>query len=393
MMWCIYEAMRILERRHLKDSQIIALIRDASKGRLLIRYAATIPSDLRTLRGLLYQPRIGDTMKGDDTDDITLATGEAIKAICTVNGHGPPRLDGDMTTAPCTWVDEELAQHVRDKVIFLTVDAASNEMSSGQQMQRTLLPNLRFIIRDKMHESRRLLTRLFKSDPFIDEVYNHIVRGGYVNEQPVAAGLDEIASERGKVVLRGKSIIRVIEASEQFKSWWAQNVRISQDCQEANIKPVIKNLRSAPHRVESMQKPAARAVLYCDALLATANQIFEMRRGTYESRIAMEFLKFVSGQQGLERYLQLAMTADGSDEAIILTRFLENFDASEMSHQLSKFMVHIRHLFDDFGCIHNGYTHFFLETVCRNERIFLLDDGASLRCATETRPKRDPPQT
>lgn len=103
----------------------------------------------------------------------------------------------------------------------------------------------------------------------------------------------------------------------------------------------------------------------------------------------MEFLKFVCGPRGLERYLQLAMTADGSDEAIVMTRFLENFDASEMSFQLSKFMVHIRHLFNDFGCIHNGYTYFFLQFACRTERIFLLDDGASLRCKTEARPKRD----
>ena len=86
-----------------------------------------------------------------------------LREFCTP-GHGVPY--SNEKTKPC---DEVLLDHIRDTIIALTVDAASNEVAAGQDMAAPLpprkndggeeraarLPKLRLLIRDKAHGIRQ----------------------------------------------------------------------------------------------------------------------------------------------------------------------------------------------------------------------------------------------
>eukprot|EP00974_Lingulodinium_polyedra_P114821 11118434-Lingulodinium_polyedra.AAC.1 len=76
------------------------------------------------------------------------------------------------------------------------------------------------------------------------------------------------------------------------------------DKQENNVikdSRYVKNLSNALHRFDSRLRPMTRFVLLMDSILSVAYQISIVRLYQAESRDAMSFLEFVSGDPGMER--------------------------------------------------------------------------------------------
>jgi hypothetical protein len=71
---------------------------------------------------------------------------------------------------------EKLLKHIREKVEAVCVDSASNETKAAAAMRNAsadaeaVTPNLKVIIRDRAHASRRLLSRPWKADKFLCEL-------------------------------------------------------------------------------------------------------------------------------------------------------------------------------------------------------------------------------
>ena len=128
--------------------------------------------------------------------------------------------------------------------------------------------------------------------------------------------LKEVAQS---VVIKKGSIVRLIQNSELFKSWWQEfNLRLERY-------PVcgkrIKDLNFAKHRFNSTQRPFGRSVIFFDSLISTAMKITRIRaRTSAESLHAQSFLDFLDS----ERALTLAMLADAGDETDVLVRLLDS---------------------------------------------------------------------
>eukprot|EP00959_Pyramimonas_sp_CCMP1952_P332435 6961377-Pyramimonas_sp.AAC.1 len=96
--------------------------------------------------------------------------------------------------------------------------------------------------------------------------------------------------------------------------------------------PIVNSTRSADlgyskQRFDSTQRPLGRCVLEFEALLLTAQQIAESRKGSAESAQATEFLEFVTP----ERWIILAMAADAGDE---LHQFVLKMDRGDVENEL-----------------------------------------------------------
>ena len=72
---------------------------------------------------------------------------------------------------------------VRKNIVCLTVDAAVDEVLSGENMrssdmsntQTRVAPRLKYIIRDAAHASRRLGSRPAAADPYLKDVMTMLV--------------------------------------------------------------------------------------------------------------------------------------------------------------------------------------------------------------------------
>lgn len=176
-----------------------------------------------------------------------------------------------------------------------TDEVRAGHMNAGQTVTETLREtvNMRVVVRDKPHCSRRNTGRNYAADPFLKDVQTRFIFGS-------------------------KSPIKLIKESEQFSAWFAANVQKL----DAHLTAIlahrgIKDLRFAAHRYDSSQKPFGRCVLFFHAVLATMVQISQARKGRPEGIAAAEFLHWLDN----EKALQLAMMADAGDENMILTRF------------------------------------------------------------------------
>ena len=125
----------------------------------------------------------------------------------------------------------DVYKHLRGAITGITVDAAADEIL-GAEMMRTpaltsemqaLAPNLRHVIRDKAHASRRLSQRPFAADPFLKDV------------------LDMMASGRG-------SMARIIQNSLEARRVFLGHVRRSLSTNV--VRKAVANMRAAKHRFE-----------------------------------------------------------------------------------------------------------------------------------------------
>ena len=138
-----------------------------------------------------------------------------------------------------------------------------------------------------------------------------------------------------KFIFAKSSITRRIENSELFKAHFQKHVA-RQRTNPTQTK-YLRSLSFAKHRWDTSSKPFSRAVINFEALLATTQQVSDERRGRPEGREAQELLRTIT----TEECIALACLADAGEEAIVLTRYLDNesFDQSALSSQLADFVA------------------------------------------------------
>ena len=161
---------------------------------------------------------------------------------------------------------------------FCTTGRLLREAVQGLQV---VFPQLRIIVKDRAHGTRRLTKRGWDAIVFLGALL--------------------------KVLIFDKhSLVRLIQYSGPFADWFQQEIR----AQEA--KPIntarMRNLNFAKQRFESTQRPIERAVLYFEARIATALRILNNRgRSSAEGQQSEICLRYINNEVAL----QLTMVADG----------------------------------------------------------------------------------
>ena len=330
--WLISEALAEEDRTAIKQAEAIALFRDESKHRLSIRFRAVSP-DLDEHSATLGHERDF----GTGATKITEATGKSMRKMCT-KLHGAPKKVGRFHGV--TELDRRMLQHLRQGVVAITVDSATDECLSAEMMRSpalagqegVLTPSLRWLLRDKPHSARRLLSRPWAADPYLKDVVMMCCRGR-------------------------KSPARIIQCSGEVRRVFTRFVRGSAGA----VLSSVTNMRAAGHRYESFQKPIGRTCLHLHSTIRTALYL-TLHRNDESAKSCKEWLVWLS----TERCLQLAMMADASDQVLVLVRLLdnENVDPAILNREVFYFIRTIRSMFNDRQCLHIfGYTSMMLGTL------------------------------
>jgi hypothetical protein len=331
MTFTVSEAIKSVDQKHLEACHSVALFRDESKSRLALRFRS-VSKELVEHSGLLGQ----DVDFGTGAAAITKSTGKVMKRFCSrfCNAPGRPAVKG--------FVMKHLFRKLRISVRTITVDSAADEVLSGEMMrssvlsgmQRRLTPNMKFLILDKTHGSRRLVSRGWGADAYLNDNITMFARG------------------------RG-SISRIIQNSPAIRTQYNMFCRSS----FRGVDATVKNMRSAKHRYESMQKPFGRNVLFIHACIKTAQWCSLTRGGDDAGNNSKIWLEWIDS----ERCLQASMQADAADQTMMLTRFLDNekVDASEGRGEVSQYLNTIDGLFGErAACLEVfGYTKHMLTTL------------------------------
>jgi hypothetical protein len=335
-LWCLHEALKALDQSTLNRAAAIFLFRDERDARLLVRFRA-VSHDLECKVGVLGQERAF----GTGARQVLKATGNVIVRACTRFHGAPPSSAGSARVAPKPFLKAKLLRHVRKSVIGLTCDSAADEILAAEMMRdadlaqsAAMTPHLRYIIRDKAHASRRLISRPWSVDDFLKDVVMMFCRG------------------------RG-SVARLIQNSKENRRLFEQ---FAQTTHVANIKNVVKNFRAAGHRFESYQKPLGRTCLYIIASIRLASYL-ALRRTDAHGKLASEFCLWINS----EKCLQAAMLADASDQLMVLTRVVDNEDVDPITanREVSMFVAAIELWFGYHRqCLELfGYTSTMLQTL------------------------------
>ena len=332
MTWCLCEAIKSIDQRFIGESTAVSLFRDERNGRLALRFRA-VTADLRTHCGTLGQQRDF----GTGARNITLATREIMKRACSRFAGAPD--EQHISSTP--FVMEKLLRHLENNVTALTVDSAGDELLSGEMMRSPVLsglqmevtPNLRFVLRDKPHASRRLTSRPWGADAVLNDIIVMLCRG------------------------RG-SIARLVQNSMEVRRVFVGFVKTTKGA----VKTVVANMRAAGHRFESMQKPLGRSCFHIHACIKTALHIMRARTDDSSKR-AKAWLTWIDS----EKCLLAAMMADASDQTLMFTRILDNeqMDPAILASEVHSYMASITTLFGDQAkCLTVfGYTSVMLETL------------------------------
>ena len=261
--WCLYEVLREADAAFLlHTAQTIWLARDARKQRLLIRFRAVgfKNGELVSRVGVLGQAK----EYGTDAAGIVDATLDIVKAAVTKGQDRPAGLGNALGASVhnanahgASDSSEADAATVLQKVEALTVDAAADEVLAGELMrgrcdighEQGMCPNLKLVVRDKTHASRRTTQKPEACDAFLPEV------------------VDKLFKDKN-------SITQLIHNSHVWSAHFAAYV---QDVEE-KVGEGIRNVRGAKHRHESAAKPRGRFVLLMDAYIQVAMRMLHGRQ-------------------------------------------------------------------------------------------------------------------
>jgi hypothetical protein len=143
---CLAEARFSKDRKALRQAARISLVRDMRKSRLLIRFVC-VNSKLQIRRGTLGIRR----NFGHSGMAILKATGDILKGAATICAR---------VNKPV--LDQKLLRHIRRTITMICADSAADEMTAAEMMRGNVLanmsvltPNLRVVLRDFAHSSRR----------------------------------------------------------------------------------------------------------------------------------------------------------------------------------------------------------------------------------------------
>lgn len=107
LLWCIHEAIRLNDQDILRRADVITLVRDARKGRLLVRFIAV--SGLDRHSGILGQAK----MFGTTAQDVMTATLDMIHKFCQLVGDLPRNRNKEHNPAA---VDHQLEAHILEHI-------------------------------------------------------------------------------------------------------------------------------------------------------------------------------------------------------------------------------------------------------------------------------------
>ena len=138
-----------------------------------------------------------------------------------------------------------------------------------------------------------------------------------------------------------ESMAQVIQHSIELQRVFAGFVKTSEGRVCATV---VHNLRAAKHRFESFQKPLGRMCLNLHAVMKTALHCHATRTDKSGVR-AGKWLQWLS----TEKCLMAAMMADASDQAMLLTRVLDNedMDPAALNAEVNEFVTTIETLFGE----------------------------------------------
>ena len=324
MMWCLAEAMKSFDQAAMKEASAMSLFRDERKGLIAIRFRTVSPGLVQHSGTLGYARDAGT-----GAANLTKATLKIIQRACSRFANGPriqarPRLLS------------KLYSHVRDSIHAIAVDAAQDEVTSAELMRSSwdgpaLTPNLRFVLRDKAHSSRRITSRPWKCDPYLTETLDNFCHG-----RLAVAKLIQFSPE----------IRRIFEAEA---------------AEESGSYGRIKNFRAAKHRFESHARPLGRTVLHLHACVRTALRVYGQGNAA-PAKKAQEWLLWLNA----EHCLQAAMLADAADSSLLLTRRMDSeaLDPAKLSTDIAVYLSTINGLFVEGKCLTSfGYTKCMLELL------------------------------
>lgn len=150
-----------------------------------------------------------------------------------------------------------------------------------------LTPNLKMIGRDKAHAFRRLMSRPYATDQFLDSIVEEYIRDK-------------------------NSVVQKVQNSFDLKRMMAEEVEAG----DSTTGPKMKSLRAAKHRFESLASPMGRVILYLPEFLKALQRI--ALKTDKAGASASAFLKGLTA----EKLVQLGLLADGMDESLLLVRIL-----------------------------------------------------------------------
>lgn len=158
MRWCLAEAIKDIERAHVKKSNVVALHQDAREQLFLMRYSAVTP-DLKIMRGVLGVVK----NFGTTSDDICKTVITVCKDFCSPRLSPPSSTTGHRHQSSVC--DLELYNHLRSIVELMDADGASDEQRAMRLLQgkahsvaignQTMFPNLKIVLRDRTHAATR----------------------------------------------------------------------------------------------------------------------------------------------------------------------------------------------------------------------------------------------
>ena len=352
MTYCLAEAIKARDQDFIRLASAVALFRDERKGRVAIRFRA-VSQDLEVrcgTMGLEIQP-------GTGARNLTKATHRIMKRFCSRFANCPPDSRQKSRQGKAR-LKMPLLRHLRNVVTCVTTDAAADEVLSSElmrasvwtELQEQLTPNLRFVVRDKAHASRRITSRPWSADVRLQEIMSYMCAGKY-------------------------SIAKQVQFSEEVKRIF---VAFASDT-DAVLRRAVGNFRAAAHRFESYSKPLGRTCLFIHACVRTALRIMRTRSDA-SSKKAREWLLWVTE----ERALLAAMLADAADSSIRLTRLMdsEDVDPAVISCEVGFYLSSIRALFQEGDCLKEfGYTTTMLETL-KSPLVFQI--GYATKCFGDT---------
>lgn len=332
---CLFEAMLCLERQMVRASKSIGIQRDEAHGRLWLCHRIC-SDDFRETAGILGMV----SGFGTGAKNIVKATEQAFRVFCTPGAIF--RSDAPLSHHRGA-MDTDLFQILTQRVEMINVDSASDELLASRMMKDTtsamltdmgpLTPNLKIIIRDATHATRRVIEKPWGGDAFFSDLMQ-------------------------KLITSPHSIIQRVENSWDFKEKFAHFVKQT----ESELGAEIKNMRASRHRFERAAMPTGRFVLWFDAILATANYMVAQRGSRPEGKDAREFLDYIDER----KVVAMAMLADAAHEGLALTRFADQADADvgEAPFVCANFLRRMQVLFVAGQCTTlPGFTEFALRRL------------------------------
>ena len=226
-------------------------------------------------------------------DAVFLAVAGMIEAVTVVDAASDEFFAAELQRGQCVGA-EELLRLRADRAAPAREAGAAADVADQSTLQRllSLTPNLKLIVRDETHASRR------------------------VTAKPEAAD-EHLAQLTRRLFTDKNSITQIIEHSDVWRRKWEFFVERQEDGSGGRV---VNDVRAAQHRHESTTKPRGRFVLNLDAFLQTAVLIVADPHGQAVRRHAIAFLRDLT----VEDAVQVAMLADAAHEALLFTRQLED---------------------------------------------------------------------